>query len=146
MKFGEYPQGRKAKREDDEIEYYEDTHNERGEYLASDLLKYSLTDTMKSNSSKPLPSAKDNIAMRSYQNVLVYEPRTPEDVQGLIDFLKRREPAIINLDNVDVDTAQRILDFVSGAIYALNGSVHRINSNIFLLSPEGVEITVQNEL
>lgn len=83
---------------------------------------------------------------RLYQNVVVYSPSTPEDVQTLIDYLKRREPAVVNLDNVgDTAVAQRILDFISGAIYALNGSVHRISSNIFLLSPEGVEITVPYE-
>ncbi len=83
---------------------------------------------------------------RLYQNVVVYSPATPEDVQTLIDYLKRREPAVVNLDGVgDSLIAQRILDFISGAIYALNGSVHRISSNIFLLSPEGVEITVPYE-
>lgn len=83
---------------------------------------------------------------RLYQNVVVYSPTTPEDVQTLIDYLKRREPAVVNLDGVgDPTIAQRILDFISGAIYALNGSVHRISSNIFLLSPEGVEITVPYE-
>ena len=51
----------------------------------------------------------------------------------------------VNLDNVEPAAAQRILDFVSGAIYALSGSVHRIAGNIFLLSPEGVGITVPYE-
>ena len=90
-----------------------------------------------------MPNVNQFISPRLYQNVVVYQPRSPEDVQTLIDFLKRREPAIINLDGVsEQPVAQRILDFTSGAIYALNGSVHRISSNIFLLSPEGVEITV----
>jgi cell division inhibitor SepF len=75
------------------------------------------------------------------QNFMVYEPKNADDVQTLIDFLKTRESAIINLDNVDPAVSQRVLDFVSGAIYALNGSVHRIAGNIFLLSPEGVGIT-----
>ncbi len=76
-----------------------------------------------------------------YNNMVVYEPRTPSDVQQLIDYLKRKEPAIINLDSVDEESAQRILDFFSGAVYALNGSIHRISGNIFLLTPEGVVIT-----
>lgn len=80
-------------------------------------------------------------AGKTMQNFMVYEPKNADDVQTLIDFLKTRESAIINLDNVDPAVSQRVLDFVSGAIYALNGSVHRIASNIFLLSPEGVGIT-----
>lgn len=80
-------------------------------------------------------------AGKTMQNFMVYEPKNADDVQTLIDFLKTRESAIINLDNVDPAVSQRVLDFVSGAIYALNGSVHRIAGNIFLLSPEGVGIT-----
>ena len=85
-------------------------------------------------------SAKQSAQRPPYSNVVVYEPRTPEEVQTLIDYLTRREPAIINLDNIDVEISQRVLDFVSGAIYALGGTVHRVSGNIFLLSPEGVEI------
>jgi len=93
-----------------------------------------------------LPGKNQSVMPRQYQNVVVYDPKTPEDVQRLIDYLKRKEPAIINLDDTDPAVAQRILDFVSGASYALNGSIHRISTNIFLLSPEGVEITVPYDL
>ncbi len=83
---------------------------------------------------------------RDYRNVLVYEPKKCSDVQTLIDYLRRKEPAIINLDGTDAPTAQRILDFTSGAMYALGGSVLRISGNIFLLSPEGVGVTVPHEM
>ncbi len=83
---------------------------------------------------------------RDYRNVLVYEPKKCSDVQTLIDYLKRKEPAIINLDGTDPATAQRILDFTAGAMYALSGSVLRISGNIFLLSPEGVGVTVPHEM
>lgn len=91
------------------------------------------------------PTSKQRVVPREYQNVLVYEPKVYTDVQTLIDYLKRKEPAIINLDGLDPPTAQRILDFTSGAVYALNGSVLRIAGNIFLLSPEGVGVTVPHE-
>ncbi|MCL2062484.1 MAG: cell division protein SepF [Firmicutes bacterium] len=115
-------------------EFYEDAHRDgryKGRAAAAD--------------SMPLPDNKQSVMPRQYQNFVVYKPKNPEDVQRLIDYLKRREPAIINLDDTAEDVAQRILDFVSGATYALSGSVHRIVGNIFLLSPEGVEITVPYE-
>lgn len=141
-------------RNEDNVEFYEDTHDENGEYVAAaatqEMPQYSTISNKEKSiygSPSPLPDNKQYVAPRFYQNVVVYEPRTPEDVQMLIDYLRRREPAIINLDGVnDTFTAQRILDYLSGAIYALNGSVHRIAGNIFLLSPEGVEITVPYEL
>ena len=92
------------------------------------------------------PDSSQKIVPREYQNVLVYEPTNYNDVQTLIDYLKRKQPAIINLDGVDAAVAQRVLDFTSGAMYALNGSVLRISGNIFLLSPEGVGVTIPHDL
>lgn len=145
--------------DNNEVEYYEDTHNEKGEYIGKNKIYEEVSvdsagnsmlpptfNTQPTHTFKTLPNKGQPLVSPTYQNVVVYEPRTPEDVQILIDYLKRKEPAIINLDNVEVDVAQRVLDFVSGAIYALNGSVHRVAGNIFLMSPEGVEITVPYEL
>jgi len=114
-------------------EYYEDTHK-NGIYTGGGNVAQSTLNNLQS------------VVPRQYQNVVVYNPKTPDDVQRLIDYLKRREPAIINLDNIDENVAQRILDFCAGALYALSGSIHRISGNIFLLSPEGVEITVPFEM
>jgi FtsZ-interacting cell division protein YlmF len=85
------------------------------------------------------------VQKRSMSSVVIHSPATPEEVESLIDYLRRREPAIVNLDKPPVEIAQRILDMLSGAIYALNGSMHRIQDNIFLLTPEGVEITAPKE-
>lgn len=149
--FSDWLRRGKNYREGEEVEYYEDTHDDKGGYVDSQRRSAAGAPLYSENvaprqGGMPLPNSKQFVSPRLYQNVVVYEPRTPEDVQTLIDFLKRREPAIVNLDSVtDTVIAQRILDFTSGAIYALNGSVHRISSNIFLLSPEGVEITVPYE-
>lgn len=80
------------------------------------------------------------------QNVVLYSPKSFEDVQMLIDFLKRHEPAVVDLAGVADASAQRILDFLSGAIYALSGSIHRISGSIFLLTPSGVNITVPSDI
>lgn len=152
-KFSDYF-SRRSGGEDDEkqrsdggYEFYEDTHDASGEYTAR------LRNFQRENGDggdRRSFGGRDDRAERApqqeqkphtFQNFMVYEPSTADDVQTLIDFLKTRESAIINLDNVDPDVSQRVLDFVSGAIYALNGSVHRVAGNIFLLSPEGVGIT-----
>lgn len=75
-------------------------------------------------------------------NVLIYSPKTYADVQTLIDHLKRHEPVIIDFGKIGGDGAQRIVDFMSGAIYALSGNMQRISKTIFLLTPSGVNITV----
>ena len=141
-------------------DFYEDTHDLSGGYTAR------LRDFQRENvagaetAERGYASERSRLATFSadegrkevasesgkYQNFMVYEPKTADDVQTLIDFLKTKESAIINLDNVDDEISQRVLDFVSGAIYALNGSVHRVAGNIFLLSPEGVGITNAYEM
>ena len=69
-----------------------------------------------------------------------YSPNTPEDVQTVIDSLRRGESAIVKLNGSDARGSQRVLDFLSGAIYAISGSIYRVEGNIFLLSPSGVGI------
>ena len=117
----------------EEYGYYEDEHGDEYTGRLRDFAP---------RQSAPAPRQEQSTdPTRSMQNFMVYEPRNADDVQTLIDFLKTRESAIINLDNVEPEISQRVLDFVSGAVYALNGSIHRISGNIFLLSPEGVGIT-----
>ena len=79
-------------------------------------------------------------------DVMVYKPKTETDSKMIIDFIRRSEPAIIDLEKAEPEVSQRILDFVSGAVYALSGTVHRVSGNIFLLSPSGVEVTVPYEV
>ena len=62
--------------------------------------------------------------------------------QGSIDHLRMREQVIVDFSDIDPTSVCRILDFMSGAIYALSGSIQQINKNIFLFAPSGVTITV----
>ena len=79
-------------------------------------------------------------------NMIIYSPRTYKDVKTLIDYLRNKEPIIVDLVEIKHDKGQRILDFLSGAIYALNGSMHKISGSIYLLTPYGVNIMVPSEL
>lgn len=83
---------------------------------------------------------------KNFNNLMVYKPMSETDSKTIIDFIRRGEPAIIDLEKAEVQVSQRILDFVSGAVYALSGTVHRVSGNIFLLSPKGVEVTVPYEV
>ena len=48
---------------------------------------------------------------------------------------------ILNLEGLDINLAQHIIDFTSGASYSINGSIRKVSSYIFILTPEGVDIT-----
>jgi cell division inhibitor SepF len=58
-----------------------------------------------------------------------------------VDNLKAKKPVIINLENLETDTARKIFDFLSGATYALNGNVQKVANNIFVFVPENVDVT-----
>ncbi len=79
------------------------------------------------------------------KNFVFFTPRCYDDIKKLIEYLKQTEPSILNLDNISDDEAQRILDFVSGGVCALNGSIQRIKGNIFLVAPEGFNIKISKD-
>lgn len=91
----------------------------------------------KNNVSKVVP-------IRSPQKgleVCIMKPTSFEDSQDICDMLLSGRAAVINLEGFDVDLAQRVMDFISGAVYALNGKLHQISSYIFIISPDSVDIS-----
>ncbi len=72
--------------------------------------------------------------------VVVSEPRVFEDCQAIADNLKNRRPIIINLEESDKELAKRVVDFISGTTYALNGSMQKVGTGIFLFVPSNIDI------
>jgi len=73
--------------------------------------------------------------------VLVVEPRSFEEVQTIVDQMRSRRPVILNLEALDRELAQKILNFMNGAICALGGEAQRVSSNIFFFAPQGVDVS-----
>jgi cell division inhibitor SepF len=73
--------------------------------------------------------------------MVVYKPANYDDTQDIIDYLKARKPVVVNLETLEIDVAQRVLDFISGAVYSLNGSIHKVSKGIFVLAPTNVDIS-----
>ena len=78
---------------------------------------------------------------RTMMEVNVIKPRSFEDSQDICNMLLTNRPVIVNLEGFDPDDAQRIMDFISGCIYAINGKYHQISKYIFIFSPENVDIS-----
>ncbi|MFD2612822.1 cell division protein SepF [Paenibacillus gansuensis] len=68
------------------------------------------------------------------------EPRTYDESQEIADHLRSRKPVLVNLQRVRPDQAMRIVDFLSGTVYALNGNISKVGPNIFVCTPDTVEI------
>lgn len=81
---------------------------------------------------------------RNSIQILVLDPVSFEEVRKVADYLKDQRPIILNLDKTDKEQAKRIIDFVSGATYALQGNMQKIGDGIFLFTPRDVEISGQD--
>ena len=74
--------------------------------------------------------------------VYVCVPKSYQDVSKIIDALKNGKTPVVHLTELKESTALRILDMLSGAVYALGGGIYEMQKNVFLLSPTGVEVNV----
>ena len=72
--------------------------------------------------------------------VAVFSPTAYSDVETIIDALKNGKNAMVHLSELKTETAVRVLDMLSGAIYALGGGVYEMGKNVFMFSPSGVEV------
>ena len=78
--------------------------------------------------------------------VLLHSPSTFEHVQLILDHLKNREQVIVDFKSLNKQSVYRILDFISGAVYALDATMQNITENIILIAPSGVNISIPQEL
>ena len=85
------------------------------------------------------------VAMRSASSagleLIIRQPSTFDDSQEICDLLKQDRAIIINFEKVEPQLAQKMMDFISGAIYALDAKIHQISGCIFCISPAKVDIS-----
>lgn len=89
-----------------------------------------------SNRVVPLRSAASRVL-----EVSIMKPTRFDDSQDICDMLVDERATVVNLEGIDLALAQRIMDFISGAVYSLNGKIHQISNLIFIISPENVDIS-----
>ena len=143
LMFGEYE-------EDDDYDYYEDEY-ETAPAPARETPSYGLRDTgreMEYTAPAPRKSAKNSNNPQIYSvntsvqmQVVIIKPECYEDAQEICDQIKTKRPVVVNLEKVEYPIAQRIMDFLSGTCYSLEGSIQRVANNIFIIAPENVDIS-----
>lgn len=87
-------------------------------------------------SSKVVKMHNSNVQMR----VVVIQPESFEETRDITNHLKSNKPVVINLEAVEREVARRIIDFLSGAVYAIDGSMEKVSNGIFILAPSNIEI------
>src|SRR5574344_3031040 len=79
-------------------------------------------------------------ADKSGNKMILLEPRAYSESQQIADHLKNRNSVVVNLKRVTADQAKRIIDFLSGVIYAIGGSMQKIGVGIYLCTPKNVNV------
>lgn len=80
--------------------------------------------------------------------VYVIKPQDFAEAQTAADFLREGRTVVINLEGVELTIAQRSIDFIGGATYAINGTLQAVSNNIFIAAPDSIEINgdLKNEI
>lgn len=87
---------------------------------------------------------KDKVVSMPQANAIrmvISQPTTFEQSDEICSFLKEKKSVIVNLEYVNKDVARRIVDFISGGVYALDGYIQKVSNSIFLVAPSNYEIT-----
>ncbi|MBW4828610.1 MAG: cell division protein SepF [Clostridiaceae bacterium] len=113
--------------EDLEEEYDEDDYEEYDEELEG-------ARQMKVNNN--VVSIHNNVNMK----LVVHEPLNYEEAPSIIEDLKIRKTVVVNLEQLDTDCKKQVFDFINGGLYALEGNIHKVTKDIFILAPNNVEI------
>lgn len=77
----------------------------------------------------------------SGMEVCVIRPSSVEDAREITETLLSNRTVVLNLEGIEVDTAQRIIDFTSGSCYAMSGNLQKISQYIFIITPSSVDIS-----
>ena len=141
------------KYEDDEYDMYDDEYED--DYDAPPkktvnkrAIKSATLDDDYEDEPKPKPtqrsSAPKNGRSRMMSNgmeVCVIKPKSVEDAREITDTLLENHTVLLNMEGLDVDMAQRIIDFTSGSTYAIDGNLQKISHYIFILTPKNVDVS-----
>ena len=74
------------------------------------------------------------------QEVVLFHARTFDDAAKAADELRRKKAVILNMENVDKALTRRVVDFLSGSVYALDGSVKKIAQSTYLFCPHNMDV------
>lgn len=83
--------------------------------------------------------------VQHYSEIRVEEPKIYEDSLNIATNLRENKPIIVNLKHLDSDAGKRLIDFICGTAYAINGHMIKVADNIFLFTPAHISIGHSNK-
>ena len=84
--------------------------------------------------------SKDTNNVSNSGKMILLEPRAYSESQQIADYLKNKNTVVVNMKRVTPDQAKRIVDFLSGTVYAIGGDLQKIGTGIFLCTPKNIPV------
>ena len=129
---------------DDEAEGFENEQEERpARVRRAPLFGSSSEETPSYNNTKPTGTTAFSgqvVSMGNKQEVVLFHPANFNDTSKAADDLRSRRAVIVNMENVDKAMARRVVDFLSGCAYALDGKVKKVAQSTYLFCPHNMEV------
>ena len=138
---------------DEEAEGFEEEQEERPARRRAPLFGASAEAAPAYNNPKPTGTSAFSgqvVSMGNKQEVVLFHPANFNDTSKAADDLRNRRAVIVNMENVDKAMARRVVDFLSGCAYALDGKVKKVAQSTYLFCPHNMEVigdleSLQNE-
>ena len=133
--------------EDEEDYYDDDYYDEEPEEMPKKIsvkepLREENNERPRKSSSKVTPLRQPRKVINSGgMEVCVIKPTSVEDAREITETLLANRTVVLNLEGLDVDIAQRIIDFTSGSTFAISGNLQKISHYIFIITPASVDIS-----
>ena len=106
--------------------------------MALNKFKKMLTDEVEDTEEEYYEEDKNNT--NDGGKMILLEPRAYSESQQIADHLKKKNTVVVNMKRVTADQAKRIVDFLSGTVYAIGGDLQKIGAGIFLCTPKNVNV------
>jgi len=84
-----------------------------------------------------------NLHSSKNMRLVIVKPYEFAEAQQIVENIKARKPVLVNLEETEISEARRIVDFISGATYALDGNMQKVSQQIFVFAPSQVEVNAQ---
>lgn len=132
----------------DAVDEYEDEYYNETEEITDRMDRAAATErfdepvqpetfTAKRSASRSLKPQQESLHQ---MKLVVMQPANFEEARDIANHLKSKKPIVMNLETVEKEVARRIVDFLSGAVYALDGNIQKVSNGIFLIVPYNVDI------
>lgn len=135
--------------EDEETDVEGTTQNEvsqKQQQVQATPVKTKVKNERKANVKNEVASGNNLVSLHTAASsknakVVLIEPRVYAEAQDIAENLKNKRATIVNLQRIDREQGKRIIDFLSGTVYALGGDIQKIGLDIFLCTPDNVEVS-----